>query len=440
MDIRLAEDRARVGWLSYEAIVIAAFFVLNLTIFPAIDIGVVVVGTGLLMVSMSFGGWPTAEPERLRNAALIGTVLLLGAGMAAWFIDDHSTAVTSALLVLPALGAGWLALRGALEERELRTVAAGLLVVVVVAIGAIQIVDQPEPVIDVFELHVSAADAVLSGRNPYVEATAVNTAPTAVEGELVVGYPYPPLALIAYGGGEILFGDPRWASVIAIAVTVLLLIRPWATMTRAQAGAAVAIGLALVTQPVLSHIVNRGWTEPIAVPMLLGVGLLFRRYPLASAVLLGLTLGLKQYWIVALPLLFIWKDGYRWKRVLIAGCTAALSLLPAFLLNPGAAWDSIVVDLMEVPARVDSIGIAGLGWVLPMWLIVAASTGAAWWMGRSGGPAPRFQLGLLATLAVAFLLGSQAFLNYWFLIASGAIVAVATGAAMADQRRPQRHR
>jgi len=65
---------------------------------------------------------------------------------------------------------------------------------------------------------------------------------------------------------------------------------------------------------------------------------------------------------------------------------------------------------------------------------VVASTGAAWWMGRSGGPAPRFLLGLLATLAVAFLLGSQAFLNYWFLIASGAIVAVATGAAMTEQR------
>jgi hypothetical protein len=47
-------------------------------------------------------------------------------------------------------------------------------------------------------------------------------------------------------------------------------------------------------------------------------------------------------------------------------------------------------------------------------------------MGWSGGAASRFLLGLAAALATAFVLGSQAFLNYWFFVGAVAIVAVAT--------------
>jgi hypothetical protein len=46
-------------------------------------------------------------------------------------------------------------------------------------------------------------------------------------------------------------------------------------------------------------------------------------------------------------------------------------------------------------------------------------------MGWSGGAASRFLLGLAAVLATAFVLGSQAFLNYWFFVGAVAIVAVA---------------
>ena len=427
---KLLRGRAQIGWPSYELAAVGVFVVLGFTVFIPVQIGAAVLGTSLLLATPALGAWPDDEPERIRNAALLAAVVLLGADIVGRAIGEGGIAATSAVSFPFVLVAGFLALRGRLEEWALRTLAAGLLVLVVAAVGTTHLVAQPLPDTDVFYLHVSAAGSLSSGRNPYIEATAANTAPTAEEGETVVGYPYPPLDLVAYAGGHVLFGDPRWTSVIAVAITVLLIIRPWARLTRAQAGAAVALSLAIVTQPVLGPIFRNAWTEPIALPLLMGVGLLWRKHPMGAAVLLGLVLGLKQYWILALPLLLIWNDDYRWKRFWLAGGVAALSLLPAFLAAPGAAWNSMVVNLMDVPPRLDSIGFAGIGWNLPMWLIVMAAVVAAWWMGRQGGPAPRFLLGLLGTLSVAFLLGSQAFVNYWFLIANAAIVAVATTAAM----------
>lgn len=430
--VELRYPRARIGWLSYESAAIAVFAVLSLTVITPVEIGAAVVGTGLLLVSPMLGAWPEDEPERIRDAALVAVIGLLCAGIFGWAVGEGGVAENSALTLPFVAAASFLALRGRLEERALRALAAGMLIVAIAAVGTVHLVAQPLPSTDVYHLHVSAADVLINGQNPYTEATAANTSPLAAEGEMVVGYPYPPLPLIAYAGGSFVFGDPRWTSVIAIALTVLLIVRPWARLTRAQAGAAVALGLAIVSQPVLGLILRKSWTEPIALPLLMGVGLLWRKHPMGAAVLLGLTLGLKQYWILALPLLLIWNDGYRWKRFWIAGGVASITLLPAFVAEPAAAWNAMVVTLMEVPPRVDSIGFAGIGWELPLWLIVVAGVVAAWWMGKQGGPGPRFLLGLLGTLSVAFLLGSQAFVNYWFLIASAAIVAVASSASMTD--------
>jgi hypothetical protein len=317
-------------------------------------------------------------------------------------------------------------MKGRLEERGPRILAAGLLVVMVLTIGFIRIVAFEPPVIDVLDLHISAAEVLLDGGNPYTEATALDTGPNAGEGAVWVGYPYPPLTMIAYSGSFLLFGDSRWATVIAMAIVVVLLVRPWVRLSRVQAGALVALGLALVAQPVLGHVIRSAWTDALALPFLVGVGLLWRKNPLMAAVLLGLAFGTKQYFILALPLLLVWGDDYRWKRFWIAGGVAALSIVPAFVIGPGGAWDALVVAHLDTALRLDSIGVAGIGWDTPLWRLLAATVGVALWMGWAGGPASRFMLGLAATLAIAFLLGSQAFLNYWFFIGAVAVVAVAS--------------
>jgi hypothetical protein len=281
-------------------------------------------------------------------------------------------------------------------------------------------------VIDVLDLHISAAEVLLDGGNPYTEAEALDTGPNAGEGAVWVGYPYPPLTMIAYSGAYLLFGDPRWATVIAMAIVVILLVRPWVRLSRVQAGALVALGLALVAQPVLGHVIHSAWTDALALPFLAGVGLLWRKNPLMAAVLLGLAFGTKQYFILALPLLLVWGDDHRWKRFWIAGGVAALSIAPAFVIGPREAWDALVAAHLDTALRLDSIGLAGLGWDIPFWLIVAASVAVALRMGWHGGSASRFLIALGATMAVTFILGSQAFLNYWFLVGAVAIVAVAS--------------
>jgi len=320
--------------------------------------------------------------------------------------------------------------RGQLEARGVRLLATAVLVLIVLLVGVLWIVPVKPPSVDVLYLHWSAADVLRDGGNPYTDAYSENTSPSAPEGAEFVGYTYPPLALAAYAGSDLAFGDPRWASVIAVALVMVLITRPWEMMTKHQAAALIALGLLIVVNPWLGTVFWFGWTDPISLPLLLGAALLWRKNPIWAAVLLGLALGTKQYFVMALPLLLAWNDTFRWKRFWVAGGVAALSIVPGLLFGPANFWNATIGPSIGAPIRLDSIGLAGIGWETPFWLVIALSVGVAVWMGRKGGSGSRFMLGLGATLGIAFLVGSQAFLNYWFLIGAlalfSAVVSVST--------------
>jgi hypothetical protein len=155
-----------------------------------------------------------------------------------------------------------------------------------------------------------------------------------------------------------------------------------------------------------------------------------------SAVLLGLAFGTKQYFVLALPLMLAWSDTFRWKRTFIAGGLAALTLLPAVALDPVAFWDATIANSVAASIRFDSSSLAGLGLDLPFWVVVGVSVGVAVWMGRSGGGSSRFLLALAATLSVAFVIGFQAFMNYWYLVGAVAVFGVVTTLST-EQSDPQ---
>ena len=209
----------------------------------------------------------------------------------------------------------------------------------------------------------------------------------------------------------------------------MLIIRPWATMSRAQGAAAIAIALAMVVQPALGWFILQGWTDALALPFLLGCGLLWRRNPALAAVLLGLAFGTKQYFILAVPLLLAWNDDYRWRRFWITTGVATLSVLPALVVDAVAYWEATVApSLANPPVRLDSAGLAGLGLEVPAVVVVSLSLAIAVWMGRAGGAQTRFLLALAAMLAAAFLFGFQAFISYWFFV--GTLALLALGAAL----------
>ncbi len=65
-----------------------------------------------------------------------------------------------------------------------------------------------------------------------------------------------------------------------------------------------------------------------------------------------------------------------------------------------------------------------LGIEVPRWLAVGMPIGLGVWFGRRGGEGYRFMLALATVLAALFLLGVQAFQNYWYLVASMALIAL----------------
>ena len=247
VDVVNGNIRVRESWLSHESVAIAAFVLLALTIIRPISIGVAVAATIVLMSSWLPWSWGRQVSTRVRYVALATAGFLLILGVAAGWGGPI-------VLVAPlVLAVAFLSLRANLDVRGMRWLAAGLLVAGVAVVGAVWVVVLESPEIDVLDLHVSAADALVHGNNPYAEARAADTSPTAPPGAEVVGYPYPPLTMLAYVAAQVLFGDPRWASVIAIAFAVLLMVRPWAALTRQQSAALIALGLAVVAQPVIGH-------------------------------------------------------------------------------------------------------------------------------------------------------------------------------------------
>ncbi len=136
---------------------------LALIIFQPIEIGAAVAATGILIASRAAGSWGPTTAERTRIAGLVVAGFVLAAGLAVWQLGPF-VAVISAILLPLALATGFLSLKGKLEERGPRLLAVGLLVVMVMTIGFIRIVAFDPPVIDVIDLHVSAADACSMGR------------------------------------------------------------------------------------------------------------------------------------------------------------------------------------------------------------------------------------------------------------------------------------
>ena len=415
-------------WLGFQAVAIAAAVVLALTTVLSISVIAAVLAALLLIGSRALDSWQDQWRRTMAiGSAAVGAFLIIGVLAV---IDRPYEAATTLLIALPVVGLGVAAWRAAIEDRGVRWIATLALAAIVVFVGVLWIEAATAPDVDVLTLHESAADAVRAGQNPYTHATAFDSS-AGSDGAVIEGYVYPGVTLVAYAGSDLLFGDPRWASVLAIVALVFLTVRPWRQMEKREAGAVVVLGLVLVTYPWLGTVFWFGWTDPIALPLLLAGALLWRRNPMLSAVLLGLAFGARQYLVLALPLMLFWDAEFRWKRAGIATGVAAIVQLPFLMMNPTAYWDQTVMRFLELPIRTDSMGLARFGLDLPFWVVLAVVIGLAFWMARGRGGPSRFLIGLSGVLAVAFLIGSQAFMNYWFFVAALAVSGVAVAVSPA---------
>ena len=294
-----------------------------------------------------------------------------------------------------------------------------------------------EPRIDVYVFLTDGARALLHGTNPYSidfpniygpEETAQYYGPGVVQnGRLAFGFPYPPLLLLTAVPGYLL-GDVRLSSAIAVAAVGAWLL--WRSSSPAGRRAAVL----LMCLPGMPSLFAGAWVEPVVVALLAVVVLAARRERwLAAAVALGLLFVSKQYFLVALPSLWLLRHHATRARMLAFVGTGALATLPFVAWDPRSWWTSVVTLQFQQPFRPDSTSIVAeltrtFGGTDPTWagpVSLVAGFAVAVVLARTLRPGvAEFSLALALCLATTFLLSKQAFLNY-YLVCAGALVLAA---------------
>lgn len=299
-----------------------------------------------------------------------------------------------------------------------------LLPLYVLGAGAALMIAMPDATIDVWFLHQQAGETLEVGGNPWTDLFVRNGAPNPVQ-ETITGYPYPPIVLGTYAVVGAFFGEPRIVTLAAwVVVAIVFAARSESHSTVRRAG------WLLTAHPAWALMLWAGWTEPLSIAIAVLTWSAWERTPGLRGSLLGALLASKQYFA---PLGLWMLASRRLTRVAkltglaVAGVLVGISAL----WGVGEAWESLVAFHARQTPRPDGLTLYGLGAalgadvVLPTWLAPLAASVAALVGGRvrSGLPSPWPVFA--ATLAIFFVLGSQAFANYWFVVLGAAVLAVA---------------
>ena len=357
--------------------------------------------------------WPLTDPLQL---ARLDAYLPFWLGMA----------LVTALAAAP--------LFGVLREGNVRLLA---LVAVHLAIGVWVIAQVADPFIDLYIMQADGARALVEGVNPYLPIYPNIHGPDSpyygpglvVDGELTIGFPYPPLSLLLVAPAELLAGDPRYAHLVAIGGAALLMAasRPGPTAT----GAA----LLYLFTPWTFLMVAGSWTEPLVVLFLAATVTAALRAPRLVGVALGLLIGVKQYMLLALPLA-LWqlaRDGKtRWRMGWQSVVVALAVTVPFVLWDLGAFWWSTIGSLAVQAFRPDSLTYLAVlpgDWgprlsILGFLLLLPLGALIAW-------RAPRSPSGFAASVGLALLVffafSRQGSTNYYVAVIGALCCAVAAG-------------
>jgi hypothetical protein len=306
--------------------------------------------------------------------------------------------------------------------------------------GAVTIAAAPVPYIDVLELQRQGAVDLEHGRDPY--ATTFANRYTPEETRAFFGddraelreYPYPPLSLLATTIAHRLTGDVRWVLLAAqLGIGVLLF-----ALARGHGGdASTALGIATLhfLHPRGLFMLGRGWTDAMIACALLAVLWLVQS---SRARWLGAALGafvaLKQYSVLALPLLA--RHGRVPRRSWIEALAVATAVTVPFLVwSPADFVNDVVLFQVRQPFRADAMSIPAFlfdvtGWRAPgaVAVVGAAATLAAVWKKTVPDEPWRLPMAVALAYMAFFLCAKQAFCNYYYFAGSVILSGAALGA------------
>lgn len=292
---------------------------------------------------------------------------------------------------------------------------------------------------DPYLAHEAAGAALLGGEDPYSDAVQFpNGSPFAPPDAVVVGYPYPPVTLVSYGLSAG-FTDPRVVSVVAWLSVLGGL--AWRSLKGDDEGNAAFAGfLILASAPIWPVMLYGAWTEPLHFALLAGALMLWRRHVVWSALLLGIALASKQYFIVLLPVLLLMKMERRVMRLAVAGGVAFLALVPPLLVDASTYLEATVMTPLGFEFRPDTQSLPGLMAALgvdisiPRWIWLGIIVVVGVVLGRWARSRADLTVAALLALGISFWAG-LAFPNYWFLIAGLAVLS--SYLAAADHENPE---
>lgn len=321
------------------------------------------------------------------------------------------------------------------------------------AMGTTVLRDSTKNVIDVDVFHRQSIAALRAGENPYtLTFPDIYSHPEfygrgmSVANRLQFGFPYPPTTLLMSMPGTLLFREHRYAALVAVELTALLM------LLMQPRGFGLFAALIYLTSPRIFYLLQMSWTEPFVVLGLAAVAWAANRHQRLVPWLFGLFLGMKQYMVLAVPAAWLlwsvsgsadasrdWRGAARWLAT--AAIIPAVVTLPFVLWNLDAFMHSVVMLQFYQPFRSDSLSL--LAWwtslghlppssAIPFGVAAIASALAVW-------RCPRTAAGFSAAIAITFLgffaFNKQAFCNYYFLV----IGALCVTLAAYTPREPSRH-
>ncbi|MEZ5175690.1 MAG: glycosyltransferase 87 family protein [Acidimicrobiia bacterium] len=381
-------------------------------------------GTGLLVAGsmMLRSGWNPASAILVALGAAIPIIVLTAVRFPVTLKNVPSIRATQLIGFIVLVAA--VALRG-VRERIVAILA--LFAVLFMTLYCLLFAYHDPIDIDVYLLHEAAAEALLDGQNPYSTGNvAVRETHPFDDRDLIGEYTYPPLALIAYAGSSIVFGDSRVIGALSIAVALGLVL--WFCSQRPgdlgmRTGAAV-VGMMCVL-PMSYLLVYAGWTEALTLPFLVAAAAWWERRWVAAAIMFGLAIATKQYMIVTVPMIVFLPSEDRWKRLAVSVATAFVTLIPFLVLDAEGLLNGVVRHHLTRSPRPDSATLAGLGLHIPTAIGVALAVVAGVLVARRVRSGGQLLLAVSSVLAVFTILAVRGFRNSWWLVAALTAVAIA---------------
>ena len=290
-------------------------------------------------------------------------------------------------------------------------------------LGVIMIKTSPLPQIDIFYFLKEGAWGFVHGQNPYsMIFTRINNYSFYLNGKADF-YSYFPGMIFLTLPGVVLLNDPRFSMLLAVLLSAYFIYRKFNQPE---------LSLIFLFNPLSMFILEQSWTESIIILLLVLIVYLFsvKRFFMV-AIIYGLMLATKQYAFLFLP--FIWQMMTGNRKKLVHSVIICLAILLPFIFWSWRDFlnDSVLLQFM-FPARYDGLTLTSflfrefnisLPWILPFIIWIIAFT--LLYFRQHYWTSHRILLANFIFLYVFLILNKWSFVNYYYLLSSFLILAIA---------------